>query len=125
MLKKTIAYTDYNGVERSNDYYFNLTKAELMKMELSTSGGLAEKIKKISANNDAAAIINVFEDLIKRAYGVKTTDGGFIKRQEYVDEFVSSEAYSILFMELITDANAASAFVNGIIPADLNKQVNK
>lgn len=123
MLKKTITYTDYNGTERTNDYYFNLTKAELMKMEMGTTGGLTEKIKNITANNDAPAIIEIFEDLIKKSYGVKTADGGFVKKAEYVDAFVSTEAYSILFMELATDADAAAKFINGIVPADMSKQV--
>lgn len=122
MLKKTITYTDYNGTERTKDYYFNLTKAELMKMEMGTTGGLTEKIKNITDNKDVPAIIEVFEDLIKKSYGVKTTDGGFKKNPEYVEEFVSTEAYSVLFMELATDADAAVAFINGIIPADMSKQ---
>lgn len=123
MLKKTITYTDYNGVERTEDFYFNLRKDEITKMEMGTKGGLAEKINRIVAAQDAPAIIEVFEDLIQRAYGVKTSDGrGFRKTQEALEDFMSTEAYSILFMELATDADAAAKFINGIVPADMVQQ---
>lgn len=124
MIKKTIPYTDYNGNERTEDHYFNLTKAEITKMELSIKGGLAEMIKRIVDAQDTPAIIEVFEDLIKRSYGVKTPDGrGFVKRPEDLEAFMATEAYSQLFMELATDADAAAAFVNGIVPADMAKQI--
>ena len=117
MLKKTITYTDYNGVERKEDFYFNLTKAEIMEMEMSTSGGLTEMINRIVAAQDAPAIIKIFEELVLKAYGVKSPDGKrFIKSDELATEFAQTEAYSQLFMELATDADAASAFVNGIVP---------
>ena len=121
MLKKTIAYTDYNGTERNEDFYFNLTKAELMEMEMSTSGGLAEMIQNIVKAQDSPAIIKVFKDLVLKAYGEKSLDG---KRFMKVDEngtplsiaFSQTEAYSNLFMELATNAEAAAEFVNGIVP---------
>lgn len=123
MLKKTIAYTDYNGTERNEDFYFNLTKAEIMEMEMSTSGGLAESIQRIVAAQDAPAIIKIFKDLVLNAYGVKSPDGKrFIKNDTIRDEFAQTEAYSILFMELATDADAAAKFVNGIVPADMVEQ---
>lgn len=118
MIKKTIKYTDYNGVERTEDFYFNLTKAEIMEMELSTDGGLAELITKIVNAQDAPAIIKIFKDLVLRAYGEKSPDGKrFIKSKEISEAFSQTEAYSQLFMELATDADAASTFVNGIVPA--------
>lgn len=117
MLKKTITYTDYNEVERKEDFYFNLTKAEIMEMEMSTSGGLTEMINRIVAAQDAPAIIKIFKELVLKAYGVKSPDGKrFIKSDELATEFAQTEAYSQLFMELATDADAASAFVNGIVP---------
>lgn len=117
MLKKTITYTDYNQVERTEDFYFNLSKAEIMEMEMGTSGGLAEMIEKIVAAKDAPAIIKVFKDLILKAYGEKSPDGKrFIKSEELSAAFAQTEAYSQLFMELATDADAASKFINGIIP---------
>jgi hypothetical protein len=118
MLKKTFTYTDYNGVERTEDHYFNLSKAELMEMELSTTGGLAEMINKIVAAQDAPAIVKIFKELVLKAYGQKSADGRrFVKSKELSDEFAQTEAYSQLFMELATDADAASKFVNGIVPA--------
>lgn len=121
MLKKTIKYTDYNGMEREEDYFFNLTKVELMRMEANVQGGLSKKLERVSKAQDAAAIMEVMEDLIRKAYGKKTADGGFVKRQEYVDEFVSTEAYSELFMELVTNAEEAAAFVKGIVPANMGE----
>ena len=122
MLKKTFTYTDYNGVERTEDHYFNLSKAELMEMELSTTGGLAEMINSIVAAQDAPAIVKIFKELVLKAYGKKSPDGRrFIKSQELADEFSQTEAYSQLFMELATDADAASKFVNGIVPQMDNK----
>lgn len=119
MLKKTITYTDYNGAERTEDFYFNLSKAEIMEMEMSTAGGLAELIQKIVASQDAPAIIKIFKDLILKAYGEKSPDGKrFIKSDENTKAFEQTEAYSNLFMELATDADAAAKFVNGIVPTD-------
>lgn len=126
MIKKTIAYTDYNGIERKEDFYFNLTKAEVMELEMSTQGGLAEMIQRIVAAQDQPAIIKVFKELIIKAYGVKSPDGKkFIKNQEVVDDFVQTEAFSELFMELATDADAAAKFVNGIVPANLAEQAKQ
>lgn len=122
MLKKTFTYTDYNGVERTEDHYFNLSKAELMEMELSTNGGMAEMIDKIVKAQDAPAIVKIFKELVLKAYGKKSDDGRrFIKSEELSNEFAQTEAYSQLFMELATDADAASKFVNGIVPAMENK----
>lgn len=126
MIKKTIVYTDYNGVERKEDFYFNLTKAEVMELEMSTKGGLAEMIQRIVAAQDQPAIIKIFKELIIKAYGVKSPDGKkFIKNQEVVDDFVQTEAFSELFMELATDADAAAKFVNGIVPANLAEQAKQ
>ena len=99
-----------------------MLKPELMEMELSTTGGLAEMINKIVAAQDAPAIVKVFKDLVLKAYGQKSADGRrFIKSKELADEFSQTEAYSQLFMELATDADAASKFVNGIVPPMDNK----
>ena len=123
MLKKTITYTDYNDVERKEDFYFNLSKAEVIEMELSITGGLQEIIEKIVAAQDTPSIVKVFKDLILTAYGEKSADGKeFIKVDEngrkLCDRFAQTEAYSELFVELSTDSNAAAAFVNGIMPID-------
>ena len=117
MLKKTITYTDFNNAERSEDFYFNLTQAEVMEMEMSTVGGLSEMIQRIIAAQDTPSIIKVFKDLILKSYGEKSPDGKrFIKTPELAEAFSQTEAYSVLFMELATDADSAAAFVNGIIP---------
>ena len=124
MLKKSIKYTDYNGVERNEEFLFNLTKAELMEMEMGTTGGLAEQIQKIVNTQDAPAIIKIFKDIILKAYGEKSDDG---KRFMKVNEagvplsigFSQTEAFSQLFMELATDADAAAKFIKGIIPGDI------
>lgn len=123
MYKKTMTYTDYNGVERKEDFYFNLTKAEIMEMEMTTTGGMAEMIQRIVDAQDAPAIIKIFKDLVLKAYGEKSADGKrFIKSKELSDAFAQTEAYSQLFMELATDAEAASKFVNAIVPADIAQQ---
>lgn len=124
MLKKTVTCVDYNGVEYTDDYYFNLTKAEIMKMEMGVAGGLAEKLQKIIATNDAVKIMEFFEELVLKAYGEKSDDGKrFIKSPEISASFSQTEAYSTIFMELALDAEKAAEFVNGIIPADLAKQL--
>ena len=119
MLKKTITYTDYNGVERTEDKYFNLSQAEVMEMEMSTAGGLVEMINGIVNAKDAPSIIKIFKELILKSYGEKSPDGKrFMKSEEISTAFAQTEAYSQLFMELAMDADAAAEFVNGIIPAD-------
>lgn len=124
MLKKTIEFTDYNGETRKEDFYFNLSKAELMEMELGTSGGFAEMLQKLVDTQDVPEIMKIFKDIIMKAYGVKSPDGKrFIKSDELSKEFTETEAYSELFMELISDADKAAEFVNGIIPADAAKQL--
>lgn len=126
MLKKTITFTDFNGVERTEDYFFNLTKAEILEMEMGTTGGLAEMIQRIIAAKDAPAIIDMFKNLLKKSYGVKSADGKrHIKNDEIWNEFAETEAYSILFMELATDADKAAEFINGIVPEDLSKEAAK
>ncbi len=120
MIKKTVTYTDYNEVERTENFYFNLSKAEVLEMEMSTAGGMAESIQKIIDAKDTPAIIRVFKDLVLKAYGVKSDDGRrFIKSKELSEEFSQTEAYSQIFMELATNADEAAKFVNGIVPADL------
>lgn len=128
MLKKTITYTDYNGVERREDFWFNLSKAELMEMELGVTGGLAEYMRRIVSAQDQPSLIKIFKDIILKSYGEKSADG---KRFVKIDEhgiplslgFSQTEAYSILFMELSTDDEAAAAFINGIVPADVSKEM--
>ncbi len=117
MLKKTITYTDYDGNERTEDFYFNLNKAEVMEMEMGTTGGMTKMLERIVAEQDSRRIIEVFKEMIVRSYGVKSPDGKrFMKSPELADAFTQTEAYSNLFMELATNHEAAAAFINGIIP---------
>lgn len=125
MLKKTITYEDFNGVERKEDFYFNLSKAEIMEMQFGTVGGLDVMLQKIVDAKDVKSIMNTFKMLILKAYGVKSDDGRrFIKSEEIAKEFEQTEAYSILYMELASDDNAAAEFVNGIIPKDVVTEVS-
>lgn len=125
MVTKTITYVDYNGTERTEDFYFNLTKAEAMEWEMSKAGGLAELIKKVVAAQDMPTLISLFKELILKSYGEKSLDGKrFIKSKEISEAFSQTEAYSQLFMELATDADKAAAFVNGIVPSP-DKKANK
>lgn len=117
MLKKTITYTDYDGNTRTEDFYFNLNKAEIAEMELSTNGGMEKMLTQIVNSQDGKRIMEVFKGIILKAYGVKTADGKrFEKSEEISKAFEQTEAYSELFMELVTDADKAAAFINGIIP---------
>lgn len=117
MLKKTITYVDYNGVERTEDFYFDLNKAELMEMELSEDGGLSNLIQNIVQAKNMPSLIKLFKNLILKSYGVKSPDGRrFIKSDEISLEFTQTLAYEKLYMELATDEKAAADFVNAIVP---------
>ena len=126
MLKKTITYSDYNGLERTENFYFNLTETEIMEMEVGTVGGLAEMITKIVEAKEAPAIMKVFKDLILKAYGEKSLDGKRFEKKNgaLAEAFAETEAFSILFMELVTDAEKAAEFINGIVPANLSQKAN-
>lgn len=124
MLKKTITYTDYNGVERTEDFYFNLKKSEIMEMELSTDGRLSEMIKKIIATKDIPSLMSIFKEFILKAYGEKSPDGKrFVKSKELSESFEQTEAYSELFMELANSDKAAAEFINGLVPPDIAAQI--
>lgn len=122
MLKKTITYTDYDGVERTEDFYFNLTRAELLEMELDVTGGMTKYIEYIIAAQDVSKLMRIFKEIILKAYGQKSPDGRrFIKSEEITNEFTQTEAFSNLYMELTNDAKKATDFINGIIPQQPQK----
>jgi hypothetical protein len=124
LLKKTITYKDFNDEEVSEDFFFHLSKAELVELEMSHKGGLSEALKLIIASDDGKAIITEFKNILLTSYGIRSEDGRrFIKNQNLRDEFESTEAYSTLFMELVTNADAAIEFINGIIPAGMVSEV--
>lgn len=123
MLKETITYTDYNDVERTEDFYFNITKSELMTLEATTTGGIVERLKIMTAAKDGPAIMNFFTFFIRAAYGEKSLDGKqFKKSDEISDAFASTPAYDQLFMRLVTDAKEAIKFVNGTLPPELRSK---
>lgn len=125
MLKKTITYTDYEGNERTEDFYFNLTQAEILEMDLSASGGLEKMIQKIVSEQNGERIVKIFKDIILKAYGEKSLDGRrFIKNDELREAFIQTEAYSQLFVELATNSDAAADFINGIVPKDIEAPAN-
>ena len=119
MLKQTITYTDYNGTERTEDFYFNLSKAEITEMNLSMEGGMRAYIEKIVAAKSQLALVTLFKEIVMKAYGKKSADGRlFMKNDAIRAEFEAHPAYSMIYMDLVTDEAKASAFVNGIMPAD-------
>ena len=122
MIKETITYNGYDGVEYTEDFYFNLTAAEILKLESSVKGGLSEGLKKMIAEEDASGVIATIEELVQRSFG-KRVGKGFIKKTEDLEEFMSTEAYSNLLMKLLSDENAASKFIKGTIPADLAAKI--
>lgn len=123
MLKKSITYTDFTGVEVTEDFYFNLTKAELIELELNHEGGLSDSLKRMIAAEDVPRLIGEFKTIILRAYGARSSDGKkFIKNQELRDEFESTEAYSELFVSVMSDPDSMVEFLSGIMPQDLMAQ---
>lgn len=126
MYKKTIKYTDYNGVEKTEDHYFNLSKAELLTMDLGVSGGMQANMELISQQQDVPKMLEFFETLIKKSYGIKTPDGRFVKKPEYFENFFFSEAYSEFITELLASDNSRQAvieFITGIVPSELADQL--
>lgn len=126
MYKKLIVYKDYNGNERKEFFYFNLTKVELSKWEVETSGGMREVLENIIKTQDRKGLVELFDDVIRRSYGEKSSDGKyFMKSEEILQRFISTEAYTTLFMELASNDAAASEFINGIMPSELLEEARK
>ena len=130
MIKKTITYEDYNGKEHTEDFYFHLSETELARMEMQETqilnneaiGGLNARINAIIESGSGRLILEVFDDLLKKSYGVRSEDGSkFRKSEEAWEDFHSSGAYDVFFMELVTDADSAAEFVNGIIPKSVSE----
>jgi hypothetical protein len=129
MLKKSITYTDYDGNEQTDEFYFGLSKAEITEMEFSENAGLAKTIESIIKAKDNKRLIELFKKLILKSYGEKSVDGkAFIKKRDghaLSEDFEQTEAFSVLFMELANNDQAAVAFVNGILPAGMADEVAK
>ncbi len=128
MYKKTITYVDFDDVERTEDYYFNLTKSELMEMDFSATGGMEKMIKSVIAAQDSKRIMEIFKEIILKSYGEKSLDGKrFIKVRDghrLADDFAETGAYDALFMELATNDKSATEFITGIIPQSLAVELN-
>ena len=128
MLPKKITYTDFNGEEKTETFYFNLTEAELAKMQLSSIASLDVMIKNLIETDDREKIVEIFDKFILMSYGERSIDGKYFKKEDsirgrYADDFKASGAYNALFMELVTDTKAVTDFINGILPAKL-KEMN-
>jgi len=124
MIVKRIKYTDYDGNEREEDFRFNLSESELMKMEFDTEGGMEALINKIIDEKDSKKIGELFDRIILMSYGEKSADGKrFVKSPELSKAFSETEAYNVLYMELLTDEKAAAAFVNGLVPTKIANEM--
>lgn len=125
MLKKTLSYTNLDGEKITEDFYFNMTKAELIKLNLKEGEGFQEYLNRIIESGDGAAIIENFEKIVRLSYGVRTADGKFKKDPDDFDAFMATEAYSDFFLELVTDAKASSEFIKAVMPDNLVEEVEQ
>lgn len=126
MISKTFTYMDYNGNDRTETCYFNLNETEIIELESSAEGGLSVQLEDLTKSNDNKKLFETFKSIILKSYGEKSPDGRrFIKSKELTDAFEQSIPFSMLFMELAVDANAASSFINGIIPKNLQDRLPK
>ena len=126
MLKKTITYTDYDDVERTETFYFNISESELTEMQLSTEGGLAERLQKMVDAQDVPSVTKVFKEIILKAYGEKSADGKYFRKSEAISNaFLSTEAYNKLYMELLQDPDKLAEFINGLLPKSVRDEVAK
>lgn len=126
MFAKSVTYTDFNGNERTEKVYFNLTKSEIIKLQASVDGGLSEAIEKIQKGGDPYKIVPLFDKILLAAYGEKSEDGmRFIKNPMLTEAFSQSAAYDAIFSELMLDKDAASDFFTKVIPADMQAQVRE
>lgn len=117
MYKKTVKYTDFDGIERTENFYFNLTEAELVDLDFGTSGGMKERLQNIIDSKDQPALIKAFKDIVLMAYGEKSDDGKYFRKsQEIRDRFTSTQAYSDIYMELVGNDMEAATFINSIVP---------
>jgi hypothetical protein len=127
MFKKTITYTDFFGDKRTEDFYFNMNKSEVVEWQYSVNGGINRLFEKIVNDGDQSLLVNMIKDLIRRSYGERSIDGKRFEKkrngQYLFDDFEQTMAYDALFMELIQDEKAAADFINGLMPPDLVAQM--
>lgn len=126
MLKREIKYEDFNGDQTSDVCYFNLSKTELIELEVRYDQGFSNLLKRIVETKDDKEIVKIFKDIILMSYGQKSDDGKrFIKNDQLREEFEQTAAYDQLFMELASDDEKAAIFLKGILPRDLAAEVEK
>ena len=126
MLKKTITYTDYDGMARTEDFWFNLSKTELTKLDAELPGGVLGVLRKIIDKKDRKALVDFIETLILRSYGEKTLDGKrFVKTPDMAEEFMQTPAYDELFMSILSDTDSQTSFINGVIPQSMAKEIEQ
>lgn len=126
MIKKTITYTDYDGMERTEDFWFNLSKTELTKLDAELPGGVLGVLRKIIDKKDRKALVDFIETLILRSYGEKTLDGKrFVKTPDMAEEFMQTPAYDELFMSILSDTDSQTSFINGVIPQSMAKEIEQ
>lgn len=126
MIKKTITFDTFDGETQTEDFYFNLSKGEVVRMEMQNEGGLKATLERLIQTRDGKEIMSIIENMILQSYGVKSLDGRrFEKSEEDLFKFKNSDAYSELLYELLTDAGKASNFVNGLLPAKLIKEAEE
>lgn len=124
MFVKTIKYEDFNGVEKIKDCYFNLNESEIIELEIRGEGGYHEMLDRAIKAKDGKVLMETFNELIHKAYGVKSADGErFEKSEEIYNAFYHSNAYNALFMELVFDAKKAGEFVNNLFPAKMMERL--
>lgn len=120
MYSKEINYKDYNGIQRTEKFYFNLSRVEVLELEAATPGGLKQFLENMAETKDNHKLIEFIKELIRLSYGVKSPDGKYFRKTEEIwEEFRYSEAFVELFLSLGEDSRAASEFVNGIIPQEI------
>ena len=126
MLRKEVEYKDFDGNDRKDILWFHLNEVEITEMDLETSGGLVKYMESIIDTKDVDRLITIFKDLLIRSYGERSMDGKhFYKDDKIRNEFVSSAAYPVLYMEMVSDANKAVEFINGIVPSNIREQMAK
>lgn len=127
MIKKTVTYKDFNDEEQTDELLFHMSKADLIQLQMEEGGdGFGEYIQQITDAEDSAEVWRIFKKILKMSFGKKSPDGKrFIKTDEQWDEFTSSEAYSTLVMDLMSDPNAMAEFITKLVPQDLDADVAK
>jgi len=126
MYKKNITYTDFNGDERTDAFYFNLSDAEILELQVSYGGDMSRIMSNMLEKRDAKGLLGIITDLIRTSYGEKSSDGKrFMKNQEVKDSFVTTDAYSKLVLELLNDEKEFEKFMTNVIPAAKREALNE